>query len=97
MNDFVFVDEGISCYELFHEVACFWLIKFFLNSFAEVWVAELGDDVSIVLGRVDLVEGEDVGELLHFLEDFDFGGEEGTVDFWLEHFEVDDLDSDGGV
>jgi hypothetical protein len=40
-----------------------------LNLFGEVGVAELSDDVGVVFGGEDVVEGEDVGYVLQLLKD----------------------------
>jgi hypothetical protein len=60
-------------------------------------VTELCDEVGVVLGGEDLEEVEDVGDVPEFLEDVDFGVEEGAVDFVFELAEVDDLDCNGLV
>lgn len=96
MDNFVAVDERISCDELFHESTGFHFRDFFLDYFAEVAIAQLGDDVSIVLRSVDLVQSQDIGKFLHFLEDLNLRGEKGSVDFGFEHFEIDDLDCHWG-
>lgn len=65
-----------------------------LGLLVEVGVAELGDDVGVVLGGVDLMQVEDVGSALQLLQDLDFGLEQSSVDFVFEHLQVDYLDCD---
>ena len=72
MDDLFREDEGISIEELLHIGACLGFGEFFLDFLAKIAVAELGDDVGVVLGGVDFVQGENIGVLLHVLEDFDF-------------------------
>jgi hypothetical protein len=71
MYDLIAVDKSISTDELFHVDTCLSFGEPVLYLFAEINFAKLGYDVSIVLGCVDFVQSQDIGKLLHFLENLD--------------------------
>jgi len=85
----------VACEDLLDELEGFSFGEAFFEGFVEVGVAEFGDDVGVVFGGVDFVEGEDVGERFEFLEDLDLALEEDFIDLVFEHAEVDDFDGDG--
>ena len=91
MHNFSLLKLDIALDKLAHILEDFWLGKLLLDVFAEIRLAQLGDDVGIILGGEDIVEGEDIGDVLEFLQNFDFRVQEGAVDFILQHLEVDDL------
>ena len=81
--------------DLLHEVDGLGLGESFFEGFVEIGVAKFCDDVGVIFGGVDFVEGEDVGKAFKFFEDLDFALEEDFVDLVFEHAEVDDFDGDG--
>ena len=96
VDDASFVQVMQALQNHFYDGYGFFLVDFllFLDESVEVsLVAELGYDVGVVLGLVDVVELHDVGTVDDF-ESFDFLLEEVAVDGVAEHFHVDDLDSD---
>ena len=69
MDDLFFGKVQIPRKHLFHVSSCLLFRQTFLQTLAEIRFAELGDDVSIVLGGVDLVEVEDVRQISEFFQD----------------------------
>lgn len=63
-----------------------------LYLFAKIRITQLRDDIGVILGGEDIVEGEDVRLCFELLEHLDFAVEEDAIDFVLEHLEVDHLD-----
>jgi hypothetical protein len=84
-------DVGVALDDLRHEDQTVLLRQSLLDLATEVGVAQLGDDVGVVLGGVDLVQGEDVGHVLHRLEYLYFGREQRFINLVLEHLQVDHL------
>lgn len=72
MHDFPLLKLNIALDKLVHILEDFGLGKLLLDVFAEVGLAQLGDDIGVILGGEDIVEGEDVGDVLEFLQNFDF-------------------------
>ena len=95
MDDVLAGEVEVAGEDLLHEVDGLGLGESLFEGFVEVGVAEFGDDVGVVFGGVDFVEGEDVGQGFEFFEDLDFAFEEDFVDLVFEHAEVDDFDGDG--
>ena len=95
MDDVLPCEVEVACEDLLHEVRGLGLGESFFQGFVEIGVAEFGDDVGVIFGGVDFVEGEDVGQAFEFFEDLDFAFEEDFVDLVFEHAEIDDFDGDG--
>lgn len=94
MDEALLVDLLVTEEELVHVVVDFRLGEGLLDFAAEVAFTKFRDDVGVVFGGVDFVEGEDMGHILHGFEDVDLRSEEGPVNFALEHLEIDDFDGD---
>lgn len=60
MDDISFGEVGVASEDLLHEVDGFGFRESFFEGFVEIGVAEFSDDVGVVFGGVDFVEGEDV-------------------------------------
>ena len=77
---------------LFHVSTGLGLSQFIFNQLIEICIAQLGNDVGVVLGRVDLMHIEYVLLVFELFKDGNFALEQDTVDFVFEHFHVDDFD-----
>ena len=97
VDDPLLLELEVALDDLLHEGDNLSFLEGLFDGFAEIGVAEFGDEVGVVFGGEDVVEGEDVGQVLELLEDVDFGVEEGAVDLVFELLEVDDFDGDGLV
>ena len=80
---------------LLHEGECLGRGQASFQSTGQVALAELGDDVGVVLGSEDLVKSEDVGQSFEFSENLHFAFEQDAVDIILEGAQIDDLDGHG--
>lgn len=92
MDDVIFGEVEVAKDDLLHVLAGLVLRESLLDDLAEIVVAELGDDIGVVLGGEDIVEGEYMGHALEFLEHLNLTIQEYPVDVVLEHLEIDDLD-----
>ena len=63
MNDVFILELSISCNNLLHKLNSLTLRKRLLDTFAEVGMAKLSNQVGVVFCRVDVMEGEDVGKV----------------------------------
>jgi hypothetical protein len=63
MNDVFVLELIISCNNLLHKLNGLALRKRLLDTLAEVGMAKLSDQVGVIFGRVDVMEGEDVGKV----------------------------------
>lgn len=92
MNDALLGKVVVSLHDLLHITTGLVLRESLLDHFAEIGVAKFSDDVGIVLGGEDIMEGEYVREVFKFFQDLNFAIQKYPVDLVLEHLEVDDLD-----
>lgn len=92
MYDVIFGEVEVPKYDLLHVPTGLVLREPLLDDLAEIVIAELGDDIGIILGGEDIVEGEYMRHALEFLEHLNLTIEEDPVDVVLEHLEIDDLD-----
>ena len=60
VNDIFSCEIEIAYQHLLHKLDCLVLWESFFDSFIEIWVTKLGDDVCVVLGGVDLVKWKDM-------------------------------------
>ena len=97
VDDTFLLEFEVTLDDLLHEGDDLRFLEVLFDGFAEIGVAEFSDEVGVVFGGEDIVEGEDEGQVFEFFEDIDFGVEKGAVDLVFELLEVDDLDGDGLV
>lgn len=100
MNDRAGVDLVVTVDDLVHEGDGLGLGEgpFVGDGFGEVSsVAELGDDVGVVAGVVNVIDFYDVVTVFEVFEDIDFGGEQVLVDLAFDHAHIDDFDGYGLV
>ncbi len=72
MNDFSLLELSVALDELVHILKDFRLRELLFDVFAEIGFAQLGDDVGVILGGEDIMQGEYVGDVLKFLQNLDF-------------------------
>ena len=68
MNDLLPSKLKVADQDLLHEISRLVLAQTLLQGFIEVRVTQLGNDVGIIFGGVDLMKREDVGQHLELLE-----------------------------
>lgn len=74
MDELFFIDIGISIDKLRHIMEGLGLCQFFLNFATEISFAEFGDNICVILGGVNFMEMENVGNIPQRFEDLDLGG-----------------------
>jgi hypothetical protein len=72
MNDFSLLKLSIALDELVHILKDFRLSELLFDMLAEIRFAQFSDDVSVILGGEDIMQGEYVGDVLKFLQNLDF-------------------------
>lgn len=99
MNDIPPCEVHVSNQNLLHEGNSLRLRESFFDGLVEVRLAQLGNDVGVILGGIDLVQGQDMRQGFEFLEYLNFAFEEDFIDFVLEQAEVDNFDGNwvGGL
>ena len=97
MNDTIFRDLIVTINDLSHQLhSLVFRDGFsFVDKFCKIaLVTKFGNNVSIVLGCVDIEKFKNVGKIFERFEDVNLRGEEIFMDLSFDHFHVDDFDGD---
>lgn len=70
----------------------FCFCKVLFNAFAEIRLAKLSDNISVVFGSKYIVDIEYVWDVFKFFEDVDFCVKESAVDLILKKFKINNFD-----
>ena len=92
MNDVLLREVKIANDNLLDKVCGFSLGQPLFDELAQIWFAQLSNDVSVIFGGVDFVKAEDVRKAFEFLEHLDLTLEQYFVNLIFEQTQVNDFD-----